>query len=58
MHESGLYWVKIYQDGDWTIGDFYSAMNSWLVLGSDESLKDEDFSIGKRIACPIEQDGK
>lgn len=50
MRESGYYWIKTYQDGDWTIGHFDSAVNNWLVIGSDESSKDEDFIlIGKQI---------
>jgi hypothetical protein len=34
IRESGFYWIKIY--GQWTIGEFYSDDNSWLVVGSDE----------------------
>jgi len=53
MRENGLYWVEIHKE--WTIGDFDSNMNSWLIVGSDESFKDEDFdTIGKQIKQDVE----
>lgn len=48
MRESGFYWVKLYDN--WTIGEFESSTNSWLVIGSEESCSDEHFDfVGEQI---------
>jgi len=53
MRESGYYWVR-HTNGPWAIAHF--EYNSWLVVGSDESFKDEDFDIiGEQIKREIEQ---
>lgn len=35
-HKTGYYWIKQYQDSEWSIG-FYQSGKGWLFMGKSES---------------------
>jgi len=58
MRESGYYFVKFFDEGEWGIGYVLKYTNCndyyWTIVGSDEMFHDYDFTqIGPKIELPI-----
>ncbi len=53
IRQSGLYWVKRF-GFQWSIGDYDSDMEDWVLLGTEESFKDSDFTeIAEKVERAI-----
>lgn len=51
MLENGFYWIKVYDEGAWTIGELENG--DWWVIGSGETWnRGEITTIGAKIESP------